>query len=222
MTSEMGHLSGGTAELIAQADEREAAEAASRPDEPSLPPLEWLKVNLFSSWLNAGLTVIFGIFGILTYRGLLNWAFSYEREWDAVRVNMRALFTFTYPSSQYGRIWVTLAIVLALAGLSLGMSRMIGRGFSLKRISIWAMSWGGAVIAGILLTQPHPQRTADGEVLLDDAPAVTFVWDDASTYYVRTTGSDTSDGSSPARQQVISDDNSPARQLVINDDNSPA
>ena len=37
------------------------------------------------------------------------------------------------------------------------------------------------------------------EVLLDDAPAVTFVWDDASTYYVRTTGSDTSDGSSPAR-----------------------
>jgi len=169
MTSEMGHLSGGTAELIAQADEREAAEAASRPDEPSLPPLEWLKVNLFSSPLNAALTVVFGILGVLTYRGLLNWVFSHEREWDAVRVNMRALFTFTYPSSQYGRIWVTLGIVLALAGLSLGMSRMIGRGISLKRISIWAISWGGAVIGGVLLAQPHAQRTADGEILLDDA-----------------------------------------------------
>ena len=169
MTSEMGHLGGGTAELIAQADEREAEELASRPDEPSLPPVEWLKVNLFSSVTNTVLTILFGLLGVWVYRGLLNWAFSYEREWDAVRVNMRALFTFTYPSSQYGRIWVTLGIVLALAGLSLGLSRMIGSGFSLKRISMWAMAWGGAVIAGILLTQPHPQRTTDGEVLLDAA-----------------------------------------------------
>ena len=136
MTSEMGHLGGGTAELIAQADEREAEELASRPDEPSLPPVEWLKVNLFSSVTNTVLTILFGLLGVWVYRGLLNWAFSYEREWDAVRVNMRALFTFTYPSSQYGRIWVTLGIVLALAGLSLGLSRMIGSGFSLKRICL--------------------------------------------------------------------------------------
>jgi len=166
--SEFEHLSGGTAEIIAQADQREAEERASRPDEPSLPPFEWLKVNLFSSVLNTVLTIVFGLLGLYVYRSLLNWAFSYERDWDAVRVNMRALFTFTYPSSQYIRIWVTLAIVLTLAGVSLGMSRMIGQGLSLKRISIWAMAWGGAVITGILLTQPHAQRTATGEVMLDD------------------------------------------------------
>ena len=95
MTSEMGHLGGGTAELIAQADEREAEELASRPDEPSLPPTEWLKVNLFSSVTNTVLTILFGLLGVWVYRGLLNWAFSYEREWDAVRVNMRALFTLS-------------------------------------------------------------------------------------------------------------------------------
>ena len=166
--SEFEHLSGGTAEIIAQADQREAQERASRPDEPSLPPFEWLKVNLFSSVLNTVLTIVFGLLGLYVYRSLLNWAFSYERDWDAVRVNMRALFTFTYPSSQYIRIWVTLAIVLTLAGMSLGMSRMIGPGLSLKRISIWAMSWGGAVVAGILFTQPHAQRTTTGEVMLDD------------------------------------------------------
>ncbi len=166
--SEMEHLRGGTGELIKQADEREADDSGGRPDEPSLPPLEWLKVNLFSSILNTVLTIVFGLFGVWVYRSLLNWAFSHEREWDAVRVNMRALFTFTYPSSQYGRIWVTLGIVLVLAGMSLGMSRMTGRGLSLKRIIIWAMTWGGAVLGGILLTQPHAQRTADGEVLLDD------------------------------------------------------
>lgn len=166
--SEFAHLSGGTAEIIAQADQREAEERASRPDEPSLPPFEWLKVNLFSSVLNTVLTIVFGLLGLYVYRSLLNWAFSYERDWDAVRVNMRALFTFTYPSSQYIRIWVTLSIVLTLAGMSLGMSRMIGQGLSLKRISIWAMSWGGAVIAGILFTQPHARRTATGEVMLDD------------------------------------------------------
>ena len=167
MSSELEHLARGTAELIANADEREAEEAASRPDEPSLPPLEWLKVNLFSSVLNTVLTIVFGLAGVLAYQRLLNWAFSHEREWDAVRVNMRALFTFTYPSSQYGRIWVTLGIVLALAGLSLGLSRMVGQGFSLKRISTWCMAWGGAVIAGILLVQPHAKRSPDGEVLLD-------------------------------------------------------
>ena len=166
--SDMENLRAGTDELIKQADEREAEEAATRPDEPSLPPLEWLRVNLFSSAMNTVLTIMFGLLGVYVYRGLLNWAFSHEREWDAVRVNMRALFTFTYPSSQYGRIWVTLAIVLTLAGLSLGMSRMVGRGLSLKRLSTWAMGWGSAVVAGILLTQPHPTRTAAGEVVLDD------------------------------------------------------
>ncbi len=168
MSSEIEHLGGGTAELIAQADQREGEERASRPDEPSLPPLEWLRVNLFSSVLNTVLTIVFGIAGILAFRRLLNWAFSHEREWDAVRVNMRALFTFTYPSSQYVRIWITLGIVLTLAGLSMGLSRMVGQGLSLKRISTWFMAWGGAVIAGTLLVQPHPKRTADGEVLLDE------------------------------------------------------
>ncbi len=167
MSSDLEHLYGGTAELIANADEREAEEAASRPDEPSLPPLEWLKVNLFSSVLNTILTIVFGLAGVLAFQRLLNWAFSHEREWDAIRVNMRALFTFTYPSSQYGRIWVTLGIALTLAGLSLGLSRMVGQGFSLKRISTWFIAWGGVVIAGILLVQPHAKRGADGEVLLD-------------------------------------------------------
>ena len=167
MSSELEHLARGTAELIANADEREAEDAASRPDEPSLPPLQWLKVNLFSSVLNTALTIVFGLAGVLAYQRLLNWAFSHERNWDAVRVNMRALFTFTYPSSQYGRIWVTLGIVLTLAGLSLGLSRMVGQGLSLKRISIWCMAWGGAVIAGIVLVQPHAKRSADGEILLD-------------------------------------------------------
>lgn len=162
-------LGGETAALIAEADAREAEEAAGRPDEPSLPPLEWLKVNLFSSVTNTVLTIVFGVAGLWVYRALLNWAFSHERRWDAVRVNMRALFTFTYPSSQYNRLWLSLGIALVLAGLSLGLSRMTGQGLSLKRISIWAMAWGGAVIAGIFLAQPVPLRTDDGEVMLDDA-----------------------------------------------------
>ena len=166
--SELEHLKGGTAELIAQANEREAVEEASRPDEPSLPPIEWMKVNLFSSIANGMMTIIFSVAGIFVYQKLLNWAFSHERRWDAVRVNMRALFTFTYPSSQYIRVWVTLGIVLTLAGLSLGLSRMTGRGLSLKRISMWALGWGTAVVGGILLTQPHAKRTVDGEVMLDE------------------------------------------------------
>ncbi|MEM7095819.1 MAG: amino acid ABC transporter permease [Actinomycetota bacterium] len=152
-----------TKELIANADAVEAA----RPEEPSLPVGEWLKKNLFSSIGSTILTIVFSLIAVFAYRGVLNFVFSEERTWDAVRVNMRALFTFAYPSSQYIRVWFVVGMACVLAGLSLGLMRSIGQGFSLKRISMWFMGWGSFIIAGILLREPSVLKD-DGEVVLDD------------------------------------------------------
>jgi len=144
-----------------------AAEEAQRPDEPSLPLGEWMRKNLFSSVSNTFLTVLFSALAIFAYRGVLNFIFSEERTWNAVRVNMRSLFTFAYPASQYHRIWITLGIVLVLAGLSMGLMKSIGQGFSLKRLSMWFLSTGTAIIAGIVLREPSVLKDG-GEVVLDD------------------------------------------------------
>ena len=139
-----------------------AAEDAKRPDEPSLPFGEWVSKNLFSSVPNAILTFVFGAIALFTYRGVLNFWFSEERRWDAVRVNMRNLWTSSYPASQYNRIWVTLGIALVLAGLSMGLMKSIGRGFSVKRISMWFMSTGIALTLGIVLREPSVLKDAAG------------------------------------------------------------
>ena len=103
------------AQLEAAAEELQAATRAAdavRPDEPSLPLGRWMRKNLFSSVSSTILTIVFAAVSVFAYRGVLNFVFSEERRWDAIRVNLRALFTFAYPQSQYIRIWVTLGVVL--------------------------------------------------------------------------------------------------------------
>jgi|GEM_PF-39079 len=139
-----------------------AAEDAQRPDEPSLPFGEWARKNLFSSVPNGILTVIFAVGAVFAYSRLLNFIFSEERTWNAVRVNLRNLFTASYPGSQYNRIWVTLAVVFVLTGLSMGLMKTIGRGFSAKRISMWFMSFGIAIVAGIVLREPSVLKDENG------------------------------------------------------------
>lgn len=163
MTDMMGSQFGVEGDaLLAEARAAHDAEQATRPDEPSLPFGEWAKKNLFSSVPNGILTVVFAIGALFAYRQLLNFVFSEERTWNAVRVNLRNLFTASYPGSQYNRIWVTLAVVLVLAGLSMGLMKTIGQGFSIKRISMWFMSTGAAIVLGILLREPSVLKDNNG------------------------------------------------------------
>lgn len=141
---------------------------AIRPDEPSLPLGPWMRKNLFSSVSSVILTIVFAAISIFAYQGVLNFVFSEERRWDAIRVNLRALFTFAYPGSQYIRIWVTLGIVLVLTGISMGLMKSIGQGFSIKRISMWFLSSGIAVIAGIVLREPSVLKNPNGDPILDE------------------------------------------------------
>ena len=96
-------------------------EQPGKPVEVSFTPAEWLKKNLFANVANTLLTVVGGIATALVLRGVLNFVFSEERRWDAVRTNLRALMTLSYPESQYARIWVSVAVLVTLVGLSSGL-----------------------------------------------------------------------------------------------------
>ncbi len=144
------------------------AEPAQKPEEPSLSARQWVRQNLFSTPFNSVLTVVFGLFSLLVARGLLNFTFSEEREWDAVRTNLRLLFTHAYPEEQYIRIWVCVGTIVVLAGLSVGLLAGRGRGVSMKKLSLNLIGVGSAVALGVVLREPSVLKDADGEVLRDD------------------------------------------------------
>ena len=142
--------------------------AASPPDRPSLPPGRWIRENLFPNTRNSILTVLAILIALFAYRGLLNFMFSEERSWIAVRTNLRLLFTQAYPEHQYVRVWVTVGTVMVLAGLSAGIWARWG-GVTVKRLTGWLMSGGGLVAVGVLIREPSVLTDAAGETVRDDA-----------------------------------------------------
>ena len=148
-----------------------AAVESAPPDEPSLPVGEWLRKNLFSSPFNTVLTVVFTVVALAGLRGLLNFVFSEERNWDAVRVNLRLLFTQAYPEEQYVRVWVSVGIVVALAGLSLGLWARFS-GVPVARLAMWSMTAGGLIALGVVLREPSALPGPDGGARLDAAGEV--------------------------------------------------
>ena len=148
------------------------AEVAQKPEEPSLSAREWVRQNLFSTPFNSVLTVVFAAVILLVVRGLLNFTFSEEREWDAVRTNLRLMFTHAYPEEQYIRIWVCVGTVAVLAGLSMGLVAGKGRGVSMKKISTSLMGVGGAVALCVALREPSVLKDPDGAVRRDDGGVI--------------------------------------------------
>jgi len=121
------------------------------PEEPSLSPPEWIRTNLFSTPFNGFLTIVAGAFALWAIRALLGFMFSPIRVWRAPATNARLLGAGVYPEAQFHRVWVLLAVTMALAGLSMGILKA-GGPFSIKRLSIWFMSTGAFLSLAVFLT----------------------------------------------------------------------
>ncbi len=162
-------IGGGAAPADDQADPSAGEpRAALKPDEPSLSARAWARQNLFSTPLNSALTVVLGLLILAVARGLLNFAFSEEREWDAVRTNLRLIFTHAYPEDQYSRIWVCVGTVAVLAGISLGLLASRGRGVSMKKISTNLTTLGTVTALGVVLREPSVLKDSEGAAQRDD------------------------------------------------------
>jgi general L-amino acid transport system permease protein len=123
--------------------------SSAPPEVASLGPVGWMKKNLFSDWFNSILTIIIvALLGSGAYR-LISWAFT-TAQWAVIPNNLGLFMTGTYPSELYARIWILLAIVCALAGLSWGvLARNVSTLFS-RNVLIGI----GVVCAFIILFPP--------------------------------------------------------------------
>lgn len=117
------------------------------PPRATVGPVGWLRANLFSNPGNALLTVVLLAGLVWAAVGLAGWAFSVAR-WEIVASNMRLFLVGQYPGEAAWRIWVALAILSALSGVSAGTFGPVTRTLAMT------LSASQALIALLLLTSP--------------------------------------------------------------------
>ena len=83
-------------------------------------PIAWLRQNLFSSVGNAITTIVVGAAILWVVVQVGQWAVT-EARWSVVINNLRLFLIGQYPADQAWRIWLNLAIVSVLGGLSAGV-----------------------------------------------------------------------------------------------------
>jgi general L-amino acid transport system permease protein len=97
----------------------------------SLGPAAWLRKNLFSTWASSLATVATS--ALLTWLVVLiaQWAVTAAR-WGVVTTNLKLFLVGQYPATELWRIWLMLALVSLLAGLS---ARVFGR--ATRTLATW-------------------------------------------------------------------------------------
>jgi len=80
----------------------------------------WLKANLFSSWLNTLVTLLFAYVLYFIIKGTISWII-FSADWQVVSSNFRLFFVGQYPLEQLWRIWLSLTIVTLLFGFTAGL-----------------------------------------------------------------------------------------------------
>lgn len=118
----------------------------------------WLRKNLFGSPTSSVVTVILGVALFLGLRGVLAFFFAEERLWDVIPRNATNYAIAGYPRSNFTRIWLSLDIMLFLAGFAMSVWRPSGR-TSPVRIAAGLRSTGiVAVAVGVLAPETFSAR----------------------------------------------------------------
>ena len=83
-------------------------------------PLAWVRQNLFSGWVNGLITVLIGAALAWILLQIGQWAVT-EARWSVVTNNLRLFLIGQFPADQAWRVWLNLAVLSVLAGLSAGV-----------------------------------------------------------------------------------------------------
>jgi general L-amino acid transport system permease protein len=87
------------------------------PPSTAIGPLAWLRKNLFSGPINSLLTVVLGAALIWVFLRVADWALT-DARWGVITSNLRLFLIGQYPVDEAWRIWLALAMLSVLAGLS--------------------------------------------------------------------------------------------------------
>ena len=90
--------------------------------EPAASPTDWVRKNLFNSWRNIVLTVVFG--GLILVAGFRALRFVFvSGRWEIVRVNLTNLMVGRFPRDELYRPWIAIFIAAFVAGLAAGVQQ---------------------------------------------------------------------------------------------------
>jgi general L-amino acid transport system permease protein len=128
------------------------------PPSASIGPAAWLRKNLFSGPVSSLMTVVIGGLLLALAIAVGQWAVS-EARWDVVTRNLRLFLIGQYAADQAWRIWLSLAILSGLTGLSAGVFGRTSRALAI------ALSAFQALIAGLMALSPVGPLIVIGMVL---------------------------------------------------------
>jgi general L-amino acid transport system permease protein len=134
------------------------------PPATSVGPIEWLRANLFSSWLSAIFTIIVGVLLLVGTAAMVDWTLS--ARWGVVTENLRLFLIGQYPFEQAWRIWLVLALMSVLTGTSAAVG-----GPPVKTLAVW-LAAGQAMLALLALASPVLGQTVVGGLAVNTA----LVW----------------------------------------------
>ncbi len=131
-------------------------------------PLAWLRQNLFSSWGNGLTTVLVGAALIWLLLQIGQWAVT-EARWSVITNNMRLFLIGQFPADQAWRVWLNLAIISVLGGLSAGVYGQSTRALAITLAACQLM------LAALVLVSPLGIVPAAALALNAALVAVAFV-----------------------------------------------
>ena len=138
------------------------------PPKHTIGPIAWLRDNLFAGWFNSLLTVVVGGLLLLVLVQVAGWALT-EARWGVVTSNLRLFLIGQYPAEQAWRVWLSLAIVSTLSGLSAGI-------FGAATRTLGASLAAGQVLIAVLAAASDMGWIASAALLFNAAIlAVAFV-----------------------------------------------
>lgn len=109
------------------------------PPKSSVGPVAWLRENLFAGWFNSLLTAVIGGLLLLVLVQVAGWALT-EARWGVVTSNLRLFLIGQYPADQAWRVWLSLAVISTLSGLSAGIfgtaTRTLGASLAAAQVLI--------------------------------------------------------------------------------------
>jgi general L-amino acid transport system permease protein len=90
-----------------------------RPPTRRLTPQEWARENLFSTWWNVLLTVVFGAALAWALYKVARFVIA-DAEWEIVERNLRNFMVFHFPRGETWRVWAALFVLAGAVGLGAG------------------------------------------------------------------------------------------------------
>ena len=123
MSSDWGHT---VAPVDGGQDIMKAVAEADRPRHSDQTPGEWVKSNLFNSWYNGVITVVFGALSLVLGFLFLRFLFVNAR-WEPVRDNLELFLVGRYPREERTRLIVQLFLLSGAIGLFAGWLRQRSR-----------------------------------------------------------------------------------------------